>query len=123
MASASKRSRAARTSTSAASLARRRRVVSKRALDRDLQQRNEFALDILGDVIGGAGLQRGDRDTAVLRRGNKDHRRRIGHFQDAGERLQTIDTRHVLIERDRIDAARAARRVSPSAPELDVFNR
>src|SRR3954453_11562433 len=31
-----------------------------RAVDGDLQQRNEIALDVLDQVVGGAGLQRGD---------------------------------------------------------------
>ena len=34
----------------------------QRAVDGDLQQRDEIALHVLDQIIGGAGLQRGDGD-------------------------------------------------------------
>ena len=34
----------------------------QRAVDGDLQQRDEIALDVLDQIVGGAGLQRGDGD-------------------------------------------------------------
>ena len=34
----------------------------QRAVDGDLQQRDEIAVDVLDQIVGGAGLQRGDGD-------------------------------------------------------------
>ena len=38
------------------------RRLPQRAVDGDLEQGNEIALHVLDQIVGGAGLQRGDRD-------------------------------------------------------------
>ena len=77
----------------------------QRAVDGDLQQRNEIALQILDQIVGGAGLQRGDRDAGILRRGDEHHRRRIRDRQDPLQRFEAVEPGHVLVERDDVDAA------------------
>ena len=76
-----------------------------RAVDGDLQQRNEIAPDVLHQVIGGARLQRSDGDIRILRRGDEHHRWRIGDRQDPVQRFEAVETRHVLVERHDIDAS------------------
>ena len=60
---------------------------------------------ILDQIVGGAGLQRGDGNRGILRRGDEHHRRRIRDRQDPLKRLETVEAGHVLIERDDVDAA------------------
>ncbi len=79
----------------------------QRAVDRDLQQRDEFALHVLDEIVGSAGLQRGHRDRGILRGGDEHHRRRVRDRHDPFQRLQTIEAGHELIERDDVDAALA----------------
>ena len=62
-------------------------------------------LDILDQIVGGARLQRGHGDVGILRRRDEHHRRRVRDRQDLLERLQAVEARHVLIERDDVDAA------------------
>ena len=75
------------------------------AVDGDMEQGDEIALDILDQVIDRAGLQRGDRDRGILRRGDEHHRRRIRDRQNPRQRLEAVEAGHVLIERDDVDAA------------------
>ena len=77
----------------------------QRAVDRDLQQRDEIALYVLDQIIGGAGLQRGDGDRGILRGGDEHHRRRARDRHDPFQRLQPVEAGHELIERDDVDAA------------------
>ena len=77
----------------------------QRAVDGDLEQGNEIALDVLDQIVGGAGLQRGDGDAGVLRGGDEHHRRRIRDRQDPLQRFEAVEAGHVLIERDDVDAA------------------
>ena len=81
------------------------RGLPQRAVDGDLEQRDEIALHVLDQIVGGAGLQRGDGDLGILRRGDEHHRRRIRDRQDPLQRLQAVEAGHVLIERDDVDAA------------------
>ena len=76
-----------------------------RAVDGDMEQRDEIALHILDQVIGRAGLQRGDGDRGILRGGDEHHRRRIRDRQDPLQRFEAVEAGHVLIERDDVDAA------------------
>ena len=76
-----------------------------RAVDGDMEQGDEIALEILDQIIDGAGLQRGDGDRGILRRGDEHHRRRIRDRQDPLQRLEAVEAGHVLIERDDVDAA------------------
>jgi hypothetical protein len=75
--------------------------------DRHRKQRDELALGVLDEVIGGAGLQRGDGDAAVERGRDEHHRRGVLDRADARQRLQPVQARHVLVERDHVDAALA----------------
>ena len=77
----------------------------QRAVDGDLEQRDEFALHVLDQIIGGARFQRRDRDRRILRCRDEHHRRRIGYVEDPLQRLETVETGHVLVERDRVYAA------------------
>ena len=77
----------------------------QRAVDRDLQQRDEFAVHALDQIVGGAGLQRGDGNAGILRGRDEHHRRRVRDRHDPLQRFQPVEARHVLIERDGIDAA------------------
>ena len=79
--------------------------LAQRAVDGDLQQRNEIALHVLDQIVGGTRLQRGDGDAGILRRGDEHHRRRVRDRQDPLQRLQAVEPGHVLIERDDVDAA------------------
>ena len=81
------------------------RRLPQRAVDRDLEQGDEIAVDVLDQVVGGAGLQRGDRDRGILRRRDEHHRRRVRDLQQLLQRLQPVEPRHVLVERDHVDAA------------------
>ena len=81
------------------------RGLPQRAVDGDLQQRNEFALHILDQIVGRARLQRGDRDRRILRRRDEHHRRRVRDRENPLQRLQTVEAGHVLVERDGVDAA------------------
>jgi hypothetical protein len=114
---AAKRSREAWISASASARALQLRL-AQRAGDGDVQQRDEIALRVLDEIIGGTGLERRDGDLGVQRGGNEHHRRGFRDRPDLLQRVQPIETRHVLIERDGVDAAllqpfqtlRAARR-------------
>ena len=77
----------------------------QRAVDGDLQQRNEIALDVLDQIVGGAGLQRGDGDRRILRGRDEHHRRRVRDRHDPFQRFEAVEARHVLVERDDVDAA------------------
>ena len=77
----------------------------QRAVDGDLKQRNEIAPDVLDQIVGGAGLQRGDGDRRILRGRDEHHRRRVRDRHDLLQRLQAVEAGHVLIERDDVDAA------------------
>ena len=77
----------------------------QRAVDGDLQQRNEIALHILDQIIGGAGLQRGDGDRRVLRRGDEHHRRGIRNSQYPLQGFEAVEAGHVLVKRDDVDTA------------------
>ena len=70
-----------------------------------MQQRNEIALNVFDKIIGRAGLQRGYRDLEILRCRDEYHGRRVGDRPDLLQRFEPIEARHVLIERDRINAA------------------
>ena len=74
------------------------------AVDRVLQKLDEDAADVLDHVVGGAGLQRGDRDTAFVAAGDVDDGRMIGHRPDLGEDLEAFLARHEMVERDGIEA-------------------
>ena len=71
------------------------------------KQGDEIALGVLDQVVGGAGLQRGHGDAAVERGGDEHHRRRVLDRADPRQRLQPVEARHVLVERDHVDAALA----------------
>jgi hypothetical protein len=73
--------------------------------DGDLQQGDEIALHVLDQIIGRAGLQRGDGDAGILRGRDEHHRRRIRDRHDPLQRLQAVEAGHVLVERDDVDAA------------------
>ena len=77
----------------------------QRAVDGDLEQRDEIALHVLDQIVGGAGLQRGDGDRGILRRRDEHHRRRIRDRQDPLQRFEAVEAGHVLVERDDVDAA------------------
>ena len=77
----------------------------QRAVDGNLQQRNEIALHILDQIIGGARLQRGDGDRRVLRGGDEHDRRRIWNAQDPLQGFEAVEAGHVLVERDDVDTA------------------
>ncbi len=79
--------------------------LAQRAFGRDMQQRDEVALDVLDQIVGRACLQRGDGDAGILRRRDEHHRRRVRDRHDLLERLEPVETRHVLVERHDIDAA------------------
>ena len=79
--------------------------LAQRAVDGNLEQRDEIAPDILDQIVGGTRLQRGDGDRGILRGRDEHHRRGIRDLQDLLERLQAIEAGHVLIERDDVDAA------------------
>ena len=81
------------------------RRLPQRAVDGDLEQRNEIALHVLDQIVGRAGLQRGDGDRRILRRRDEHHRRRVRDRQDPLQRLQAVEAGHVLVERDDVDAA------------------
>ncbi len=70
-----------------------------------MEQGDEIALDVLDQVIDGAGLQRGDGDRGILRRRDEHHRRRVRDLQDPLQRFEAVEAGHVLIERDDVDAA------------------
>ena len=70
-----------------------------------MEQGDEIALDVLDQIIDGAGLQRGDGDRGILRRRDEHHRRRVRDRQDPLQRLEAVEAGHVLIERDNVDAA------------------
>ena len=77
----------------------------QRAVDGDLKQRNEIAPDVLDQIVGGAGLQRRDGDRRILRGRDEHHRRRIRDRHDPFQRFEAVEARHVLVERNHIDAA------------------
>ena len=83
----------------------------QRAVDGDLEQRNEFAPDVLDQIVGGAGLQRRDGDRRILGGRDEHHGRGAGYRQDPFQRFEAVETRHVLVERNHVDAA-----LSPAAP-------
>ena len=74
-------------------------------LDRGGQKRKELLTDRLHDIIGGAGLEGGNGDAALLRPGHIDDGRGVGQRSDARQRLEPVLARHVVIERHDIDAA------------------
>ena len=77
----------------------------QRAVDGDVEQGDEIALDILDQIVGGAGLQCGDGNTGILRGGDEHHRRRIRDRQDPLEGFEAVEAGHVLVERDDVDVA------------------
>jgi hypothetical protein len=77
----------------------------QRAVDGDLEQRDEIAVDVLDHIVGGARLQRGDGDRRVLRGGDKYHRRRVRDPQYPLKGFEAVEAGHVLIECDDVDAA------------------
>ena len=79
--------------------------LAQRAVDRDLQQRDEIALQVLHQVIGSTGLQGGDGNRGILRRRDKHHRRRIRDRQDPLQGFEAVEAGHVLVERDDVDTA------------------
>ena len=97
----------------------------QRAVDGDLEQGDEIALDVLDQIVGGARLQRGDGDRRVLRGGDEHHRRRVRDPQYPLQRFEAVEAGHVLIECYNIDAAllqpiepvRAARRMNDREAE------
>ena len=58
------------------------------------------------EIVGGAGLERGYRDLAVLRGRDEHDRRRRRQFLDQVQHFEAVHARHVLIECDDIDTAR-----------------
>lgn len=83
----------------------------------DVEERDEVALDVLHQIVGRTRLQRGDRDAGILRGGDEYDRRRVRDRHDLLERLQPVEARHVLIERNDIDAAFGA----GAADALETF--
>lgn len=79
--------------------------LAQRAFDRDVQQRNEIALRILHQIIVRAGLERGYSDLAVLRSGDEYDGRSIGNCTNPFEDFEAVETGHVLVQCDHIDAA------------------
>ena len=75
--------------------------------DRGAEQREEVLARFLNDIIGGAGLQRRDRDAALRLARHIDDRRRVRHRVDLGHDLEAGAARHVMVERDHVDAAGA----------------
>jgi hypothetical protein len=71
----------------------------------DLQERDEIVLDILDQIVGRSGFQRRDRNAGILRGRDEHHRRSIGNGQNALQRLEPVEARHVLIQCDDVDAA------------------
>jgi hypothetical protein len=72
--------------------------------ERGGEQVEEILADRLHDVIGGTGLQRGDRDAAFLGTGDVHDRRMIGQAAERFERLQAVHAGHVVIDRDQVEA-------------------
>ena len=81
------------------------RGLTQRAVDRNLQERDELAVHVLDQIVGSAGLQRGDGDIGILRGRDEHHRRRVRDRHDPLQRLQSVEAGHVLVERDHVDAA------------------
>jgi hypothetical protein len=81
------------------------RSLAQCAVDRHLEQRNELAPDILDQIVGGAGLQRGDGDRRILRGGDEHHRRGVRDRHDPLQRFEAVEPWHELVERDNVDAA------------------
>ena len=79
--------------------------LAQRTVDRDLEQRDEIAQQVLHQVIGGAGLQGGDGNRGILRRRDEHHRRRIRDRQDPLQGFEAVEAGHVLVERDDVDTA------------------
>ena len=77
----------------------------QRAVNGDLQQRDEVALYVLDEIVGRAGLERGDGDLGILRCRDEHDRWRFRDRHDPLERFQPVEARHVLVERDDVDAA------------------
>ena len=61
-------------------------------------------MQVLHQIVVRACLERRDGDLAVLRGGDKHHRRRIGNRENALQRLQPVRAGHVLIQRHHVDA-------------------
>ena len=80
-------------------------TLAQRAFGRDMQQRDEVALDVLDEIVGGTGFECGDGDAGILRGGDEHHRRRIRDLEDLLQRLQPVEAGHVLVERHDVDAA------------------
>ena len=62
------------------------------------QQGGEVLGHVLDDIVRRAGPQRGHGDAALLRPGDIDHRRRRRQRHDIGQHIQTVATRHVVIQ-------------------------
>lgn len=69
------------------------------------QQLAERAVDVLPDIVDRACLQRRHGDPAVLRPGDVDDRRGIGQGQDLRQQVEPGLARHVVVQRDDVDAA------------------
>src|SRR6185312_12298985 len=83
---------------------------ANRARQRRLQEEDEVALDVLDDVVEGAGFQRRDRHAAVLRAGDDEDRRLVRNRVDALERLDAVQPRHIEVERHHVDIAMGGER-------------
>ena len=73
--------------------------------DRGFEEFDELSPDILDDIVDRPGLERRDRDPALVRAGDEDHGRRIRQRPDRVEHVEPVAPRHVMIERHRIDPA------------------
>ena len=70
----------------------------ERAFQRVAQQGGEVPGGILDDIVGGAGAEGGDGDTAFLGPGDIDHRRRVRQGDDVVQDVETVAAGHVVIE-------------------------
>ena len=61
-------------------------------------------MQVLYQIVVRAGLERGNGDLAVLRRGDEHHRRWTGKGEDALQCFQPVGAGHVLVQRHHVDA-------------------
>ena len=76
-------------------------------------------LHILPDIVGGAGLERGNRDARVLRARHVDHRHVDGDALDLGQHVEAGLVGQVVIEGDGIERLGGQQR-EPFVPGGDM---
>ncbi len=120
--SASSRAFEARSASSARVFSRLERDGVERAGEGAGQQVEEVLADRLDDIVERAGLQRGDSDAALLGAGDIDDRRDDRQRAQRFERRQPVEARHVMIDRDQVEARRGGERdpVGPAGRDADV---